>query len=242
MGKLIDRTGEKYTTTEGYEVEIVEYFTHRNCTIQFEDGTRLYNRERKDVQKGNVKNPFHKSIHGVGYLGVGPYGSKTKTYQTWKGMMNRCYDAKELLKCPTYIGCSVTEHWHNFQNFAPWFEENYSKEYTLDKDILLKGNKIYGSETCCFVPQEINKLFTKRQNKRGCLPIGVTALKNRYVAQIQASNKQIHIGCFSTPEEAFQAYKVAKEAHIKEMAEIWKDRIFPKVYEALYNYKVEITD
>ena len=46
----------------------------------------------------------------------------------------------------------------------------------------------------------------------------------------------------STPEEAFQAYKVAKEAWIKEVADKWKDKLDPKVYKAMYEYQVEITD
>lgn len=49
--------------------------------------------------------------------------------------------------------------------------------WALDKDILVKGNKIYSPETCCFVPQEINNLFTKRKSCRGTLPIGVKYIK-----------------------------------------------------------------
>ena len=59
---------------------------------------------------------------------------------------------------------------------------------------------------------------------------------NRYIAQISKFKKVIHLGCFSTPEEAFLAYKQAKEAYIKEVAEIYKDEIEPRVYEALMNY------
>ena len=41
-------------------------------------------------------------------------------------------------------------------------------------------------------------------------------------------------------EEAFDAYKTAKEAYIKEVADKWRDLIDPRVYKAMYNYKVEI--
>ena len=47
---------------------------------------------------------------------------------------------------------------------------------------------------------------------------------------------------YITPEEAFQAYKTTKESHIKEVADKWKDLIDPKVYQAMNNYEVEITD
>ena len=42
--------------------------------------------------------------------------------------------------------------------------------------------------------------------------------------------------------EAFNAYKQAKEAFVKEQANEWEDKIDPKAYEALMKYTVEITD
>ena len=47
---------------------------------------------------------------------------------------------------------------------------------------------------------------------------------------------------FDIFEDAFSAYKKAKEAYIKEVATKWKDKIDPRAYEALMNYQVEITD
>ena len=115
--------------------------------------------------------------------------------------------------------------------------------WCLDKDILVKGNKVYSPETCCFVPNEINILFTKGNSCRGALPIGVRKRKNgKYLTQITKNSKNIHIGIFNTPEEAFQAYKVAKEDYIKKMADKWRDKISNRAYQALYNYQVEITD
>jgi len=43
-------------------------------------------------------------------------------------------------------------------------------------------------------------------------------------------------------EEAFAVYKEAKELHIKSLAEKWKNDLDPRVYKALMNYVVEITD
>ena len=42
--------------------------------------------------------------------------------------------------------------------------------------------------------------------------------------------------------KAFNAYKEAKEAFVKEQAEKWKSQIDPRAYKALMNYQVEITD
>ncbi|MFR3004934.1 MAG: hypothetical protein ACLTML_06115 [Blautia faecis] len=49
-------------------------------------------------------------------------------------------------------------------------------------------------------------------------------------------------GTFKTPEEAFQKYKEYKEQYIKDTAKRYKDKIPYSVYEAMMNWKVEITD
>ena len=74
-------------------------------------------------------------------------------------MFNRCYNEKYHEKQPTYIGCSVSEEFWNFQNFAEWYNQkkyicNYALE--LDKDLLYEGNKIYAPSKCCLLPKEIN--------------------------------------------------------------------------------------
>jgi hypothetical protein len=236
--------GEKYRTTEGYIIEIIQFFNSKNCTIKFNDGLIIENRIYFNVKKGHVKNPHHKSVCEVGYLGVGDYSHKThpKIYKTWQDMLSRCYDKKCQQKQPSYIGCSVIEKWHNFQLFAKWFEENYKENKHLDKDILVKGNKIYSPNTCCFIPQEINSLFTKSNNSRGQCPIGVNKAGNKYVASININYKTIYLGIFKTPCEAFEVYKTAKENRIKEVAEKYKEKITKPAYIALINYQVEITD
>ena len=54
--------------------------------------------------------------------------------------------------------------------------------------------------------------------------------------------KQEKLGCFNNELEAFNAYKDAKEAFIKEQANNWKSQIDIRAYNALMNYRVEITD
>lgn len=74
------------------------------------------------------------------------------------------------------------------------------------------------------------------------MPIGITYYRNKFQAQITRNNELVYLGAFATLEEAFQVYKTAKEAHIKEVANRWKDKIDTRVYEAMYNYQVEIID
>lgn len=80
-------------------------------------------------------------------------------------MLERCYSARYQERKPTYKGCSVCDEWLNYQNFAKWYDDNYyeikGEIMCLDKDILVKGNKIYSPENCVFVPNYINVLFAR---------------------------------------------------------------------------------
>lgn len=250
MAQLINRVGETFTSKVFGVIKIVEYFTNRNCTIQFEDGTIVKNIQYGHLKDDQIKNPNTPNIHGVGFIGQGNYTSwkeHLRIYKTWVGVLDRCYSTRLHEIHPTYIGCTADPNWHNYQVFAKWYEENFKHHmgsWHLDKDILQKGNKIYSPETCCFVPSQINTLFTKGKSVRGAYPIGVGINKsNKFHARISRDSKtRIHLGTFDTSGEAFQAYKTAKEDYIKEVAELWKDSISENTYKALYNYKVEITD
>jgi len=244
--------GEKYITIEGYEATIIDYFNNKNCTVRLNDvrGTVLENKQYVNIKKGNVKNPFHPSVCGVGYNDT-TYSivkNNKQVYNIWRAMMQRCYSKKTQQLQPTYKGCSVAEEWHSFKNYLKWYRENYNPKimegWHLDKDILVKGNNIYSSTTCTFVPREINSLMVKNTLTKGIYPIGVyyNQTVKKFIAKVHTVDKRVHLGVFNTPEEAFQVYKVAKENHIKEVADKWKDKIDPRVYEAMCNYKIEITD
>ena len=236
---LKNRVGEKFTTKQGYTIEIVEYINSKNIKVRFEKGHVLVVRMH-DIKRGFIMNPLHPMTYGVGYLGIGEYKTKvnnvsTPYYRLWNKVLERCYSERYQIKNPTYKNCTISEEWYNFQNFAKWYEENYIEGFELDKDILVKGNKIYSPETCCFVPKRINQLFIKPSNKRNGLPIGVCRVGNKFHAYISEK----YLGTFDTPEEAFEVYKTAKESYIKEVAEKWKGKITENVYKILINYTIE---
>lgn len=244
--RKIDRTGEKWIANNGEDCEIIAYRGSKDLDIQFADGTIITNKAYSNLTKtGIIKpEPYNKSIYNIGYLGVGKYSPKENKniYSCWHSMFKRCYSNSVHKLHISYVNCIVDKIWHNFQNFAEWFTNNYIENYHLDKDILIKGNKIYSPDTCCFVPHEINQLFTKNNIDRGLLPIGVSFNKPNYVASIKKFNILYNLGSYNTPDIAFNVYKTEKEKHLKNIAEIWKDKISVKVYNAIINYKVEITD
>lgn len=241
--------GQTSYSKYGSIMVIIDYINCNNCTILFPQYNWETNRSYKAFINGNIICPYEKSVYNVGYKGEGPFDSSEKyidIYRHWQKIIKRCYDSKELERVPAYIDCSVNDYWHCYQNYAYWHIENYyeipGQIMELDKDILFKGNKEYSPDTCCFVPHDINCLLLKSNKARGKYPIGVSKRKNRYYAQINKNGKRTHIGSYLTPEEAFFAYKEAKENQIKEIADKYIDYLPNNVYNALYAYEVEIDD
>lgn len=147
-----------------------------------------------------------------------------KSYRCWASMINRCYSDKYQSKKPTYIGCSVAKEWLAYSEFKAFYDKNYVDGWVLDKDLLLKGNKVYSSETCVFVPSYLNTLFIDCRSKRGSLPVGVSFYKNnnKYVAQCNAYGKCHNLGYFSTPELASDAYQDFKKRYVVAMLIVYR--------------------
>lgn len=258
MGKkIIDRTGEESYNNFGSKIIIIKYNNYDNIDIYFPQYDWTYKNSNYEVfKKGNIKCPYEPRVYGIGYVGEGKYDiiKNKKYYKTWQSMLQRCYDKNFHKKESTYKNCKVCEEWHNFQNFAEWYEENFyqinNETMCLDKDILIKSNKIYSPNTCVFVPKRINSLFVKSDNIRGILPIGVSycKLKNKFRATCNIydfknkKSKTKHIGYYNTSQEAFYHYKKFKENYIKEVADLYKNKIPKKLYDAMYKYEIRIDD
>ena len=243
------KVGDVNINKQGLKMEIIAYRKYKDIDVQFEDGTIVKNRQYGDFKKGCIKNLYYPHIYGVGYIGNSKSyinGKIIKSYDVWHSMLRRCYYDKYLKDKPTYKECSVCEEWHNYENFKKWYDENYyeidDETMNLDKDILVKGNKIYSPNTCIFVPQKINGLFVKTDALRGDLPIGVCKKGNKFIAKCNLNGKRSQIGTFDTPIEAFQSYKQFKEQYIKQTAEEYKDKIPSELYDALCSWEVDIND
>lgn len=256
-----DRVGEIRKNRNGTLMEIIDYRSYRDITIQFKDDNGAIVKTRYDAFINmNVRNPYDRVKYGIGYLGYDIRENKCytslKSYNAWNDMIKRCYSTKEIRKRRnTYIDCTVCEEWHNYINFKKWYDENYweveNDWMCLDKDILYKDNKIYSPKTCIIVPNRINVLFIKANKIRGDYPIGVSYNKSHkcFTASCHkikcGVGKLEYVGGYSTPKEAFNAYKKIKESYIKQVADEYKSKYpnFPqRLYDAMYSYEVEITD
>ena len=254
----LDRIGEESINNFGSKMVTKEYRGCMDIDVYFPEYNWTFKHATyQSFKNGKIKCPYEPSIYGVGYLGEGKYvatenGKHKKEYCIWYDVLRRCYDPKVQEKYPTYKGCTVENYLLNFQNAAEWIKNNYyevlGERMHLDKDILCKGNKVYSRETCIFVPERINTLFVKRDKSRGKDPIGVSDLPsgNYQATCSDGYGKYIYLGVYSTKEEAFRVYKKYKEKVIKEVIDSYEGKIpeafYSRLKEAMYNYKVEITD
>lgn len=173
---------------------------------------------------------------------------ETWSYSKYKSMHKRCLvGGAGQRNYPSYVGCHTSENFKDFQFFAEWSSNQigYEREsWHLDKDILVKGNKLYSENTCAFVPTAINGLLIDKKALRGEWPIGVYFNKRDevFTAYVCRDGKLEHISSHNNPYAAFLAYKREKERYIKDVANRWKPDVDIRVYDALMNYTVEITD
>ena len=247
-----DCVGKVCKSKSSGDFKILKYNDTTNVEIQFLNTGYETTVRLTSIRNGNVKDPYLPSVCGVGILGT-KYPSRegdsnTKEYMLWVDMLRRCYSDIFKKKQQTYEGCEVSENFKSYEYFYEWCHKQIgfsNQGWQLDKDLLIKGNKVYSESTCVFIPQEINKVLVKREALRGESLIGVCWCKTKkaFKAQVSRSKgKSEHLGYFNTELEAFKAYKEAKESFVKEQANEWKSQIDERVYNALMNYEVNIND
>lgn len=229
-------------------MKIMSVNSNNDIIVEFQDAYKTHKHIcGQNFKNGEVKNPYDPTVYGVGMLGHGKYitgetGNLTREYETWKNMIRRCYSPKLKEKQKSYYGITtVCSEWLNFQNFAEWYCSNYyelDERLHIDKDILYPCNTVYSPDTCLLVPQRINELFIYRPKTNG-LPSGINQRKSgKFTASLCGKN----LGTYISVEEAYSVYASAKERIIKEVANEYRDKIPSKVYNALYNYKVNINN
>ena len=183
------------------DFKVLKYNDSANVEIQFvktgfETVARLTN-----IRNGKVKDPYLPSVYSIGIVGT-KYpstinGVLTKEYDLWHNMLRRCYSDKYQKKQPTYEGCQVSENFKSYEYFYEWCHKQIGFDndgngnpFHLDKDLLVKGNKIYSEDSCVFIPVEINSLLVKRTASRGEHLIGVYWHNANKAFRARVSKKQ----------------------------------------------------
>lgn len=95
---------------------------------------------------GDYKNADGSWVGGVTLNGV---RHRTTAYSIWTDLKKRSRVCAGVVKhCPTYLGCSVSKEFEDFQFFANWCHAQIGygiDGYEIDKDLLVFGNKEYHS-------------------------------------------------------------------------------------------------
>ena len=245
------KVGSVHSTNKYGDFIITKYVNASNVHIKFLNTGYETVTLNSCTLSGEIRDRYFPSVHGVGIVGEessrDSNGNKLKEYFLWNHMLTRCYGKKAKLKLPSYEDCTASTNFKYFPYFKDWCSKQIgfgNEGWQLDKDILIKGNKIYTEDTCCFVPAEINSLFIKCDRSRGEYPLGVNYHKatRKFVAQISYRKIKTHLGLYDTAEDAFKAYKKSKEKLIKSLADKYMDVLDPRVYKAMVEYEVEIGD
>ena len=247
--KRLDRVGETNISTEGYPLEIIGHNGDSDITVLIDN---KYVREGVSYcvfKSGGIKNYFHRSVHGLGYVGETPFEYLTpsrlkmlrKADGVWRSMIERLVNDKD------YVDCAACLAWECRAEFLPFHFEWYytlpGEKVVLDKDIRIKGNKLYSPNTCLYVPERINKLIRRRSFKASELARGVWNTRNgKYIASIEW-NGNTSLGVYNTEAEAFQVFQKAFSEKLKAVVDTYAGKIPEKTYSILkpsmYAYEVD---
>ncbi|AGH57572.1 HNH endonuclease [Pseudoalteromonas phage pYD6-A] len=162
--------GAIHPTNNYGNIEVINYTSSVNVLVEFITTKTKVVTSTSNIRTGRVKDPNIPSVFNVGYIGQGKYSSKShKTFYThWVNMLRRCYTNT----MPSYSKCTVTTDWHNFQSFAAWCDIHYKPGTELDKDSIIKGNTLYGPDTCIFCTHHENIIATHAKHWEFIAPDG----------------------------------------------------------------------
>ena len=217
MGKKLDLVGQVF----GYLTVIKEGETHINpkgkkiyrwlclcsCGVKKEvigsklrrgDTTSCGCYQKEIVSKNNLK-------HGLYY---------TPEYRIWNAMIQRCLNPNNK-RYADYGGRGITvcDEWINsFEAFYNYIGKRPSSEYSIDRTDNNKGYKPGNVRWATTTVQKINQRISNK-NTSGYRGVHWSKKRQKWVAQIKISNKNIYLGRFNNIEDAINARKLAEEKY-----------------------------
>ena len=242
MNRLGETTKNKYGTL----MKIIEYNGVSDVTVEFQDEHKAKTHTTYGAfKKHSVRNPYDKTVYGIGYLGEGKYkvyidqDHLEPAYNVWRTLLGRCCTEKHREQFPAYAGCVVCDEWLCYQSFAEWYENHMyhvgTERMHIDKDIMFEENKTYSPDTCIIVPQSINEIFHTALRKTKDLDLPYTikrAANNRYSVMYRGHSE----GVYDTVEECVAVYLKAKREHIKNKVNELKDELPLYIQEILLKW------
>jgi hypothetical protein len=151
---------------------------------------------------------------------------RTRSTTLWRTLSNKCDDNGNVQNIRQRCYAGVSNAFESYQEFTDWCQDQYGymrqelngRFWSLDKDVLVPGNRIYGPDTCLFVPFKVNNTFiTPMTREKYTYPMGVYKDKERklsgsfYAGIRNTGNKNPTVlGKFDTEMEAHRAWQLAK--------------------------------
>lgn len=171
------KVGDLFETKRSGTFEVIEKNKRTNIVVKSTTTGKTVTVTWEILRHGRINDFDYPRVCGVGFISKGDYDSNSRVgdrliYSIWSGMLFRCYvdgGAKY------YKDCTVCEEWHNYQNFAKWYDENYPLDgtyYELDKDVKVKGNRVYSPEACTFLTSEENTACCRQKDYKFINPQG----------------------------------------------------------------------
>jgi hypothetical protein len=179
-----------------------------------------------------------------------------QAYIIYNGILERCRDTADndrIGKC--YDKTKMWQGWiDNPKAFVRWYLEHYyecgDESMQVDKDLFGNGSDMYHPDFCCILPQGLNVLLAnaKKHYKEGetpdnVLPLGVrySGRTGKYTSEIifTGAEKSIVLSERDTADEAFEEYRIMKQADILRVAAQYKESIPDYIYERLLTVEVK---
>jgi len=201
-----DRTGETKVMRNGLRATIIKYKNNRNMSIKFENGVIVDNVSYINFRTGEVKCPMIYNIKGDYVECVNPN----------TGLVF-LIDEEDLEKIRGGF-------WHTGGNKHYVISNIKGRLHRLvmgcKDDVFIdhiSGNVLDNRKRNLRICTNTENSWNKgkyKTNKSGYKGVSWQKNRNKWQASITKNRKQIHLGFYSTKEEAYEAYcKAAMELH-----------------------------
>lgn len=173
----------------------------------------------------------------------------TRAGKVWEQINNRCKEGTEYgnLRLSLY-GKQPKVLFDDFQQFAEWCQtqfgywkqEENTRFWSIDKDIILPKNKDYGPDLCLFVPKSVNKHF-RVKSKGGTAELFGATLRDggKFFAQAPLNGKNTYLGLYETEQQAHKQWQKMKIVQLMEAYNLPEIADHKALLNAL-DYRIEI--
>jgi len=166
-------------------------------------------KKTKDITGRGVSNDveFYTSYKNNGVKITHP------AYSTWLHIIKKCRTINGK-----FNNCEIHKDWLSLKLFSIDFKAMYRDGFCINKDLIVKSNRIYSRDACVFIPKNIHAwIYTKNRGGVHSLT-GVTSEDGVFIARIKCGEKNKKIGRFDSKFDAHKAWQKHKKLQAIELS------------------------